>query len=440
MTVEPPPLPELVSFLETLPEPHILCDRSYRILAANAAYRANCGRPDDLIGRTCFEVSHRYPVPCDQAGESCPLARSLKSGQRERVVHLHHTSAGENYENIELSPIRDSDGQIAYFIEKLEPLPVARGLANAQGLIGRAPAFRAMLELVTRVAPSEATVLLQGESGTGKELVAQAIHDASRRAKGPFVAVDCSGLTETLFESELFGHERGAFTGATVRKIGLVEAASGGTLFLDEMGDIPLTMQVKLLRLLETGTYRRVGSTELVRSDIRLISATHRPLKALVENGQFRQDLFYRVNAFPICLPPLRSRREDIALLAEALLVRVAPERKLKIAADTLACLESYGYPGNVRELRNILERASLLCDGDTLQARHLPEELQTPGATRRREHPAFNSDAMAASADSLSDADLAAVVRAHRGSRKALATRLGISERTLYRRLKSLP
>jgi DNA-binding NtrC family response regulator len=440
MTATPPPLPELVSFLETLPEPHILCDRSYRILAANAAYRANCGRPDDLIGRTCFEVSHRYPVPCDQAGESCPLARSLKSGQRERVVHLHHTSAGESYENIELSPIRDSDGQIAYFIEKLEPLPVARGLANAQGLIGRAPAFRAMLELVTRVAPSEATVLLQGESGTGKELVAQAIHDASRRAKGPFVAVDCSGLTETLFESELFGHERGAFTGATVRKVGLVEAASGGTLFLDEMGDIPLTMQVKLLRLLETGTYRRVGSTELVRSDIRLISATHRPLKALVENGQFRQDLFYRVNAFPICLPPLRSRREDIALLAEALLVRVAPERKLKIAADTLARLESYDYPGNVRELRNILERASLLCDGDTLQAHHLPEELQNPGARGRNERPAFNSDAMAASADSLSDADLAAVVNAHQGSRKALAARLGVSERTLYRRLKSLP
>ena len=439
MTATPPPLPELVSFLETLPEPHILCDRSYRILAANAAYRANCGRPDDLIGRTCFEVSHRYPVPCDQAGESCPLAHSLKSGQRERVVHLHHTSAGESYENIELSPIRDSDGQIAYFIEKLEPLPMARGLANAQGLIGRAPAFRDMLELVARVAPSEATVLLQGESGTGKELVARAIHDASRRARGPFVAVDCSGLTETLFESELFGHERGAFTGATARKVGLVEAASGGTLFLDEMGDIPLAMQVKLLRLLETGTYRRVGSTELVRSDIRLISATHRPLKALVENGQFRQDLFYRVNTFPIGLPPLRSRRDDIALLAEALLERVAPERKLKIAADTLACLESYAYPGNVRELRNILERASLLCDGDTLQARHLPEELQRPGMAAQNTHPAVTGDMMAVSADSLSDAELAAVVRAHRGSRKALAARLGVSERTLYRRLKSL-
>ncbi len=434
MTAKPHPLPELVSFLESLPEPHILCDRSYRILAANAAYRANCSRPDDLIGRKCFEVSHHYPVPCDQAGESCPLARSLKSGQRERVVHLHHTSTGESYENIELSPIRDSTGEIAYFIEKLEPLPVARGLASAQGLIGRSPTFRAMLELLARVAPSDATVLLQGESGTGKELVAQAIHEGSRRAGRPFIGVDCSGLTETLFESELFGHERGAFTGATARKVGLVEAASGGTLFLDELGDIPLTMQVKLLRLLETGTYRRVGSTELVRSDIRLISATHQPLKILVAKGKFRQDLFYRVNAFPISLPPLSARREDIPLLAEALLARVAPERALKIAPDALACLLAYDYPGNVRELRNILERASLLCDGDTLQFHHLPEELQSPEGDGSIEAP------LTQTTDTRTDADLAVALQAHKGSRKALAIKLGMSERTLYRRLKSIP
>lgn len=442
MTAQSDSLPELVSFLESLPEPHILCDRNYQILAANAAYRNNAGRARDLIGRKCFEVSHRYPVPCDQAGESCPLARSLKSGQRERVVHLHHTSAGERYENIELSPIRGGDGEIAYFIEKLEALPVARGLAHSRGMIGRSAAFRAMLELLARVAPSEATVLLQGESGTGKELVAQAIHEASRRAAGPFIAVDCSGLTETLFESELFGHDRGAFTGATARKTGLVEAASGGTLFLDEMGDIPLTMQVKLLRLLETGTYRRVGSTELIRSDIRLISATHRPLKSLVAQGLFRQDLFYRVNTFPIALPALRSRRDDIPLLAEALLGRVAPDRNLHIAPATLACLQHYDYPGNVRELRNILERASLMCDGDTLQCRHLPEELQSPESERENRNPAPAAlpgpDGHEGTA-ALSDRNLAAALSAHQGSRKDLAARLGMSERTLYRRLKTL-
>jgi DNA-binding NtrC family response regulator len=172
-------------------------------------------------------------------------------------------------------------GEIADFVEKMEALGVSHGLPDARALVGRAPAFRRMLELVARVAPSDATVMLLGESGIGKELVAKAIHDASRRASRPFVAVDCSGLTETLFESELFGHEKGAFTGASMRRIGLVEAASGGMLFLDELGDIPLGMQVKLLRLLETGTFRRVGASEYLKADIRLISATHRNQRAV---------------------------------------------------------------------------------------------------------------------------------------------------------------
>ena len=439
------PLPELTSYLEGLPEPHILFDTQYRILAANAAYRAQFSGGRSVVGRTCYEVSHHFSVPCDRAGESCPLVRSRESGQRERVLHLHHTPQGEEYVNIELAPLLDAQGQQAYYVEKMEPLRVAQGQPAAHGLIGRAPAFQQMLALVARVAPSMASVLLQGESGTGKELVARAVHEASARARHPLVAVDCSSLPETLFESELFGHERGAFTGATAARAGLVEAASGGTLLLDEVGDIPLPMQVKLLRLLETGTYRRVGSTELIRADIRLISATHRPLKSLVEKGQFRQDLYYRINAFPICLPPLRQRQDDIPLLAAALLERVAPDRKLRIAADTLACLRTYTYPGNIRELRNILERASLLCDGDTVQRRHLPEELQYP-----EDHP--QAPALPGSMLTTSpvpgrspdqpepdDVDLAAALRSHRGSRKALAAKLGLSERTLYRRLKNL-
>jgi two-component system response regulator HydG len=243
-------LAELVSFLECLPEPYILCDCNRRIVAANAAYRGKCAAGTDVAGKKCHEVSHHYSQPCNQMGEDCPLSQSLQSGRRERVLHLHHSSKGEIYENIEVSPIRNAAGEITHFIEKLEELPVARGLAHAQGLIGRSAAFRHMLNMIARVAPSDATVLLQGESGTGKELAAKAIHDASRRADAPFVVLDCSGLPEALFESELFGHEKGAFTGATARKAGLVEAAAGGTLFLDEVGDIPLPMQVKLLRLL----------------------------------------------------------------------------------------------------------------------------------------------------------------------------------------------
>jgi two-component system response regulator HydG len=426
-----PLLPELVSFIDSLPEPHILCDRQYRVLAANSAYRRSFGENQVFAGRTCYDISHRFNLPCDQAGETCPLQQSLRSGQRERVLHLHQTPQGEAYVNIELSPLRDGAGNIAYFIEKMEPVAMARGLSNAQGLVGRAPVFQRMLEMIARVAPSDATVLLLGESGTGKELVAKAIHDASRRADKPFVAVDCSGLTETLFESELFGHERGAFTGATARRVGLVEAASGGTLFLDEVGDIPLAMQVKLLRLLETGTYRRVGSTEPRKADIRLLSATHRALRTMVEAGGFRQDLYFRLNTFPVDLPALRERTTDIPLLAESLLARVAPDRKLRLSEAALAILCHHDYPGNVRELRNILERASLLCDGDTIQPAHLPEEIRSGEARLqvRVDTPA--------SLKELERQTLETRLAHHRGSRKALAAELGISERTLYRRLK---
>ena len=442
MSDELRPLPELVSFIELAPEPHILFDRDYRVIAANQAYRAQYGGGRSVVGRTCYDVSHHYSVPCDRAGEACPLARSLESEQRERVLHLHQTPRGEEYVNIELTPVRNGSGDIAWFIEKMEPLKVARGVSERSGLIGRAPAFQRMLELVARVAPSDASVLLQGESGSGKELVAQAVHDASRRADRPFVAVDCSGLQDTLFESELFGHEKGAFTGAIARKAGLVEAASGGTLFLDELGDIPLTMQVKLLRLLETGTYRRVGSTELMRADVRLVSATHRPLKQMIAEGRFRQDLYYRLNAFPIVVPPLRERREDLPLLVESLLARVAPGRRLTVAPAAMRALQAYAFPGNVRELRNVLERASLLCDGEEIGTQHLDEEICIGCAGPARRDVPDGLPVEGEGAVDLEEAQrqmLARVVHNHTGSRHELARKLGISERTLYRRLRAL-
>ena len=428
MAVDSAPPSELISFLESLSEPHILCDRNYRILAANEAYRSKWEGQQQIVGRTCYEVSHRYAVPCDQAGESCPLQHSLRSGQRERVVHLHHTPHGEHFENIELSPIRDGRGEIVYYIEKLDALPVPRSEEHAGGLIGRSPSFLAMMALVARVAPADAVVLLQGESGTGKELVANAIHQLSRRAERPVVAVDCSGLAETLFESELFGHERGAFTGAVARKTGLVEAAAGGTLFLDEVGDIPLSIQVKLLRLLETGTFRRVGSPALCQADIRVISATHRPLTEMIEAGTFRQDLFYRLNIFPIFLPALRERREDIALLADALLARVAGGRPLRLSREAIGWLMDYDFPGNVRELRNLLERACLLSDGDEIDLRHLPGSAlgQILRSTPKK-----------AENIKLDDAQLFDLAKNFAGSRRDLARHLGLSERTLYRRLK---
>ncbi len=435
------PLPELVSYLEGLAEPHILFDAQYRILAANAAYRRQFSPTRSVVGRTCYEVSHHFHLPCDQAGESCPLAQARASGQRERVLHLHHTPNGEEYVNIELAPLCDASGEQAFFVEKMEPLRVAHGQPSAQSLIGRAPAFQRMLALVARVAPSQATVLLLGESGTGKELVARAVHEASGRAHKALVAVDCSSLPENLFESELFGHERGAFTGAVVSKGGLVEAASGGTLFLDELGDIPLSMQVKLLRLLESGTYRRVGSTELRHADIRVVAATHRDLDCMVNEGRFREDLYYRISTFPIHLPALRERREDIALLAESLLLRVSPQRPLILAPDALGLLQTHAFPGNVRELRNLLERASLLCDGQTINPAHITQALQ---AGQRSSAPAvLSSDtrpaAVMPTTKALQLQALQQALAAHTGSRAELAAKLGLSERSLYRKLRTL-
>ena len=439
-------LPELVSYLEGLAEPHILFDRHYRILAANAAYRRQFSPQASVVGRTCYEVSHHFSMPCDQAGESCPLARSRESGQRERVLHLHHTPQGESYVNIELVPLLDAQGEQAYYIEKMEPLRVAQGQPAAQGLIGRSAAFQRMLELVARVGPSRASVLLLGESGTGKELVAQAVHEASPRAAHALVVVDCASLPETLFESELFGHERGSFTGAGTSKAGLVEAASGGTLFLDEVGDIPLPMQVKLLRLLESGTYRRVGSTELRRTDVRVVSATHRDLQAMVADGRFREDLYYRLSTFPIPLPALRDRPDDIPLLAVALLARVAPQRRLALSSGALALLRSHAFPGNVRELRNVLERATLLADGDTIEVQHVERALgsDTPASATRAAHHALPGEPKATevgdvSLRSVERAALRAQLQAHRGSRADLARKLGISERSLYRKLREI-
>ena len=447
------PLPELMSFLEGMSEPHILLDTQYRILAANAAYRRQFSPDRSVVGRACFEVSHHFSVPCDQAGESCPLVKSRESGQRERVLHLHHSAKGEEYVNIELAPLLNAEGEQAFFVEKMEPLRVAQGQSMTQGLIGRSAPFQHMLTMVARVAPSMATVLLLGESGTGKELVAHAVHEASPRAARSLVAVDCSSLPETLFESELFGHERGAFTGANTTRGGLVEAASGGTLFLDEVGDIPLTMQVKLLRLLETGTYRRVGSAEQRHADIRVVSATHRHLDEMVAQGKFREDLYYRLSTFPIHLPALRERRDDIALLAQALLQRVAGPRNIQLSPAAIHLLEQEDYPGNVRELRNLLERSALICDGEVLEPVHVEQALlsgRRPLASStlpyqnglpRREAGIHAVLPMATpgTLKSVAHAALQDMVNSHTGSRAELAAQLGISERSLYRKLKAM-
>ena len=415
----------LVSFLEHDVLPAIVLDTDYNILAANAAYRRQFGQDQQApLGQKCHKVSHHYHVPCDQAGEDCPMRKAWSSKVPERVLHVHHTPRGPEHVDVELRPILDEQGRVIAFVERLTRIVIASAQPQEQGLVGQAPAFTAALASLQRAAPADIPVLLQGESGTGKELFARALHMGSPKADGPLVVVDCTSLTEALFESELFGYEKGAFTGAHQRKTGLAEAAHGGTLFLDEIGEVPLAMQVKLLRLIETGSFRPVGSLRTVHSDFRLVSATHKPLRQMVADGTFREDLYYRISGFPIRMPALRERIEDLPLLVQSLLKRIAGPSAPTLGNAALDRLMTYPFPGNIRELRNILERARLFADEGVIQPEHLSEDVVSLPAQVR--------------AHGSRPADLLQVLSQFRGSRSELAKHLGISERTLYRRLKA--
>ncbi len=251
---------------------------------------------------------------------------------------------------------------------------------KVQNMVGSSNAIQEVYRLIHQVANSNATVLIRGESGTGKDLVAHAIHYNSVRADKPFLKVNCTALPDTLLESELFGHEKGAFTGANERKLGRFELANGGTLFLDEIGDFSLNLQVKLLRVIQFKEFERVGGTQTIKSNVRIIVATNKNLEESVKEKIFREDLYYRINVFPIFIPPLRDRKDDIMLMADFFLERYAKENhKLinRISTPAIEMLTAYHWPGNVRELENCIERAVLLCDGDVIRSDHLPPSLQ---------------------------------------------------------------
>jgi len=290
--------------------------------------------------------------------------------------------------------------------------------------------------VVQQVAPARATVLLTGESGTGKELVAKAIHQLSPRARQPFVAVHCAALAPTLLESELFGHEKGAFTGAHERRIGRFEQAQGGTLFLDEIGEIDATVQVKLLRFLGERTFERVGSSKTLTADVRLIAATNRDLEDLVRSGRFREDLFFRLRVVEIRLPPLRERAGDIPLLARKFLFEFARENSKPVndfTADALEWLMHYSWPGNVRELRTAIEHAVVLCRGEKISARDLPAPVRAGGAA------APPAAALARNDLTVKEAEKLLIMRALKetdGNRTLAARKIGMSRRTFHRKL----
>ena len=305
-------------------------------------------------------------------------------------------------------------------------------ISQRQGeLVGDSKQMRAVYGLIDAVAPTDVTVLIQGESGTGKEMIARAVHERSARADGPLVTVDSCGLQEQLFESELFGHERGAFTGADQQKKGLIEEAADGTLFLDEIGEIPPAIQAKLLRVIETGTFRRLGGTKTLRADVRFVVATNRDLLEMSRDGSFRSDLYYRLSSFIIGLPPLRERREDIPALAQHFLDSFRKTESKELAPETLKRLLAYDWPGNVRELRNVVERGFILSRG---AHKILPEHLAfIPGVASGSGGTTLQYDFEPTLEDIERDYFAKLLVK-YGGNRQKTAMALGISERHAYR------
>jgi two-component system response regulator HydG len=309
------------------------------------------------------------------------------------------------------------------------------GDGSFANMVGRSQPFRAVMDTVSQVAPSEATVLVTGESGTGKELLARALHMLSSRKDGPLISVNCAAIPETLFESELFGYEKGAFTGAADRKPGRFELAQGGTLFLDEVAEMSQAAQVKLLRVLQEGEFERVGGTRTLKLDIRLIAASNRDLERAVAQRTFREDLFYRLNVIPLKLPPLRERRDDIPLLAGHFISRYSLKnaRPIKgITDQALLALSAYRWPGNIRELSNTIERAVVLCRSDQVGVEDLPQHMQPEGLGGPRQL-VF---AIGTPLRELEQTAIRETLRYTGGDKKLAARLLGIASRTIYRRL----
>jgi two-component system, NtrC family, response regulator AtoC len=309
-------------------------------------------------------------------------------------------------------------------------------LMPADGFVGKAPQVQEMLTLLARVAETDSTVLIRGESGVGKELVARAVHRQSNRSRQPFVVVDCASLHENLLQSELFGHEKGAYTGAVRLKHGLFEVADRGTIFLDEIGEVTPPLQVKLLRVLENGTFRRVGGTDDIKVDVRVIAATNRTLETMMKDKSFREDLYYRLNVFSLSIPPLRDRKEDIPPLVAHFIHHsaIASKRNVRVTPAAMEVLTRYLWPGNVRELENVIERALILCDAGAIEPEHLPLGVRLEPSFRPAEE-----DGNLVTLEEVERRYVKRVLEECKGHRHKAATILGISERNLYRKLKDL-
>jgi len=443
---------DLQSLADSHEQPFVIIDRDYRILAINAAYEKTFGvSNDEAVGLPCYKISHNNDAPCHESGEDCPHANLFEIGKTDSCLHVHYDSGHRMCQvRVTAHPLRGSNGEL-YMGELIQQLsgPDERRI-NGRRMVGKSTPFLACMDQMKMVAAAQAPVLLQGETGTGKELAAHFIHSNSMRREQPFLTVDCTVLTESLFEAEVFGHARGAFTGSVGERTGLFEQADGGTLFLDEVGELPLSQQAKLLRVLETGQYRRVGGKKSRNADVRIVCATNRHLWESVSTGQFREDLYYRIACLAIRLPALRERLDDIEILAPDLLgpVSQSMNQKFKLTPGAIERLKLYDYPGNVRELRNILFIAATHSNGGGIDDAVIETVLQQLAHGRKHQHQETTVEARQAETESrpgmtgngLHDVEakhISALLQQHHDNRKQVAAALGISERTLYRKLK---
>ncbi|HEY7585577.1 MAG TPA: sigma 54-interacting transcriptional regulator [Candidatus Deferrimicrobiaceae bacterium] len=449
----------LSAILNSLSEAVLTVDRDHRISSFNrAAERLFAIDSGEALGKDCRQILRASFGP---AQHDCPMGDLTEGGKPRSDVDGTLVRADGRMVPVSASWafFEDDSGERLGFVisfrsfEEIERLAEERkGKFHLHDIVGKTPLIRQIFDMIDVVKETDSTVLVTGESGTGKGLFARAIHDLSPRREKPFVKVNCAALTETLLESELFGHVRGAFTGAIADKVGRFEAADGGTIFLDEIGEISPALQVKLLRVLQDREFERVGSSKTQRVDVRVIAATNRDLKTAMAAGQFRGDLFYRLNVIPISVPALRDRREDIPLLVDHVLKglkRRGMERVKAVSPEAMRCLMEYPWPGNIRELENVLERGMVCAKGRVLSVEDLPGELREHCRQRRESAPSITSGESSSETSPADTAgvgdeagergDLLRTLDACRWSRKDAATALGIDRTTLWRRMKRL-
>ena len=445
---------DLQSFVETHDRPFLIVDSDNRIVAANKAFLAAYGATlERVLNRTCHEVTHDNPRPCHEMGEECPKQYIQETGKPHTCLHVHtHYDEGRHVHQVRVKGFPLHFGQqqgSTYYGELFEELAVQPdGDGDRHCMVGSSKPFLSSLEAMKVAAGSEAPVLIQGETGTGKELAAHFVHRNSSRTNRPFLTLDCTVLTKALAESELFGHVRGAFTGSVGERQGLFKLADGGTLFLDEIGELPKSLQSKLLRVLETGEFRRVGSDRPEHTDVRVICATNRNLASEVQNGRFREDLYYRLACLTVSLPSLRQRRDDIPALAELMLRRfMRPgEPLLSLSDGALKALAAHDSPGNVRELRNILQAVAAHADGTRITRAQIEQTLagqpvitSTPipaGTSAQQQQPRPAEPVRSEALADLERTHLAHLLNTHAGDLTAVASALGVSLRTVYRKL----